>query len=368
MKRLNLVALIFLSIILIISCGKDDPEEVVTDPPIVVIPPDPVKFNLDEVPYANLSEYLFYSGNLADMNPNDRVIPYDIINQLFSDYAHKKRFIWMPEGVKATYESDGKILQFPNGTVMIKNFYYENVLPNHDQKIVETRLIYRKDNAWHFADYVWNDEQTEAHFDTEVNIVPLEWENELGVTKSVNFRIPSQEECFTCHKINITSTPIGPKPQNLNKDFTYSDGTMNQLSRWVQEGILEPGYPENIHTAPSWTDTSIPLQDRVRGYVDINCSHCHQDGSHCDYRPMRFAYSEYVSETSLGVCVAPEEFINTDLTHVISRGNTARSVMHFRMNTVAEQYRMPLLGRTLIHEEGVALITEYINSLTPACE
>ena len=55
MKRLNLVALIFLSIILIISCGKDDPEEVVTDPPVVVIPPDPVKFNLDEVPYANLS-------------------------------------------------------------------------------------------------------------------------------------------------------------------------------------------------------------------------------------------------------------------------------------------------------------------------
>jgi uncharacterized repeat protein (TIGR03806 family) len=367
MKKIYFFVILTVSIIFIFSCKKDDPEEVKSDPPVVDAP-DPVQFDLAEVPYEHLSDYRFYLGNLKEMTPNSRVIPYDIINQLFSDYAHKQRFIWMPEGVKAVYESDGKILQYPNGTVFIKNFYYDNVLPNHTRRIVETRLIYRKDDAWHFADYVWNEEQTEAQFDTEVNIVPLTWEDELGVSKSVNFRIPSQEECFTCHKINSTSVPIGPKPQNLNKNFEYSNGSMNQLSRWVQEGMLESSYPENINTVPSWEDTSLPLLDRVRGYVDANCAHCHQDGSHCDYRPMRFAYSEFLSEENLGVCTPPEEFINTSLTHIISRGNTDRSVIHFRMNTNAEQYRMPLLGRTVIHEEGVALMTDYINSLSPPCQ
>ena len=32
-----------------------------------------------------------------------------------------------------------------------------------------------------------------------------------------------------------------------------------------------------------------------------------------------------------------------------------------------ESVRMPLLGRTLVHEEGVQLFEEWINSLTPPC-
>jgi hypothetical protein len=40
-------------------------------------------------------------------------------------------------------------------------------------------------------------------------------------------------------------------------------------------------------------------------------------------------------------------------------------MMYYRLNTVDETYRMPLHGRTIIHEEGVALVEAWINSLSP---
>ena len=42
--------------------------------------------------------------------------------------------------------------------------------------------------------------------------------------------------------------------------------------------------------------------------------------------------------------------------------------MYFRLNTAAEEMRMPLLGRSIIHEEAVELIGEWIDGLTTECE
>ena len=53
----------------------------------------------------------------------DGVVPYDLNTPLFSDYAHKQRTIWMPEGVSATYR-ENDVLDFPVGTVITKTFYY----------------------------------------------------------------------------------------------------------------------------------------------------------------------------------------------------------------------------------------------------
>jgi len=44
-----------------------------------------------------------------------------------------------------------------------------------------------------------------------------------------------------------------------------------------------------------------------------------------------------------------------------------RSMMHFRLASTAVNARMPLLGRTVVHEEGLALITEWIESIDPPC-
>ncbi|WP_460220310.1 Ig-like domain-containing protein [Psychroserpens sp. MEBiC05023] len=331
-----------------------------------VTPVTPVNIDLENMPYSTLSEYNFFNGDMKNLDPVYGVIPYDLNSTLFTDYAHKKRFVWMPNGTKASYNSDYTPLDFPLGAVLIKNFYYDNVQPSNATRIIETRLMFMTEEGWDFANYVWNDEQTEATFTNAGSFTEVEWiENSL--LQNANYRIPSRNECFTCHNKYGTPVPIGPKPQNLNRDLTYSDGTFNQLQKWIDFGYLENNLPTSIVSTVKWDDESLDLNLRVRSYLDINCAHCHSEESYCEYRPMRFAFHENEDDINKGVCVTPDTQI-AGTTHIVVPGNNDASVLRFRVNSIQEQNRMPLLGRTLKHEEGVRLIEEWINSLSGECE
>lgn len=326
-----------------------------------------VNFNLEEIPYATLSEYNFFNGVLKNLDPVHGVLPYDLNSPLFSDYAHKKRFVWMPEGSKANYNSDFTPLDFPVGSVLIKNFYYDIVQPSNSTRIIETRLMYMTSEGWDFAKYVWNDDQTEATFTDAGSVTNVEW-LENGVTNNVSYRIPSRNECFTCHNKFGTPLPIGPKPQNLNRDLSYQDGsTANQLQKWIDLGYLENNLPTSIVSTVNWEDETQDLNLRLRSYLDINCAHCHSEQSYCEYRPMRFAFHESEDDTNLGVCVQPDTQIE-GTSYIVVPGNLEASVLRFRVTSIEEQNRMPLLGRTLKHEEGVRLIEEWINSLSGECQ
>jgi mono/diheme cytochrome c family protein len=166
--------------------------------------------------------------------------------------------------------------------------------------------------------------------------------------------------------------PIGIKPQNLNFNYPYNVGMRNQLSLWIQVGYLNPNFtfPTVENTAIDYRDVSKSLQQRVRSYVDINCAHCHTDDRHCDYRPMRFAFNETglgngVGNTNLGVCVNTQDMqgFPSDLEKIITPGSPERSMLFYRINTTNETFRMPLHGRTMLHDEGIALIEQWINSL-----
>ena len=297
--------------------------------------------------------------------PVDGILPYELASSLFTDYALKKRFVWMPHGSKATYSGDHEILGFPIGSALIKNFYYNNVQPNNETRIIETRIMILKSTGWVFAEYVWNDEQTEAYLDMEGSYKNISWQ-QGGETKSSNYRIPSENECMTCHKDNNQPIPIGTKPQNMNFDYAYSDGTSNQLFKWIQTGFLENNLPSSIVSSIDYMDESYPLRLRLRSYLDVNCAHCHRENSHCSYRPLRLAFSETINSQNMGICIVPDEQISSQaqLIEIIVPGNVQKSMMHFRLNSTAENNRMPLLGRTIVHEEGVQLLKDFINSIS----
>ncbi len=356
LKKISCLLIIFL----FISCNskEDNPQQ-----------ESPVNYNLAEIPYSHLSDYNFFEGDIANLQPVYGVLPYDLINPLFVDYSHKKRFIWMPDNVKASYVSDFESFDFPTGTILIKNFYYENTLPNNTTKIVETRLMIKKASFWEFATYQWNEEQTNASYIMSGVNVPVDWIDENGQTRHANFRIPPGADCLACHQKNDQALPIGPKPQNINHNYTYEDGTENQLNKWKNFGYLNDSYPENIDTVTKWDDETQNLQDRVRGYVDINCAHCHSDEGYCNYRSMRFSFFENNSDENLGICVEHQEPIGIApwLTHIVNAGRSQRSVLYYRINTNDETIRMPLKGRTIIHQEAVDLIEQWINSLSQTC-
>jgi hypothetical protein len=133
----------------------------------------PVIVNLTEVPYANLSQYQFFKGDIKNQQPSYGVIPYKPASELFTDYALKSRFVWLPNGTKATYTTDAEVLNLPVGSALIKTFYYNNVLPTNATKIIETRVMIKKANGWIFAEYLWNDEQTDAILKTQGSTKPV---------------------------------------------------------------------------------------------------------------------------------------------------------------------------------------------------
>ena len=325
-----------------------------------------VLFDLENMPYQTLSEYQFFEGAQKNLEPSFGVIPYELNSALFTNYAKKKRFVWMPNNVKANYISDDEPLNFPVGTILIKNFYYDNVLPNNETKVIETRLMIRKNEGWVFANYIWNTEQTEATFNLDGSFVDIEWQDEDEV-KSIQYRIPAGAECHTCHKVMEISEPIGPKPRNLNLTYNYSDGTHNQLDKLVGLGYLENSLPDNIEALPNYNNTNESLDLRARAYLDINCAHCHSEETHCAYRPMRFGFSSTEDYSNIGVCVDPDTDLGFELGDIVQPGDARNSVLHFRINSIEPSNRMPLLGRQIIHAEGVELIENWINSLNNNC-
>jgi uncharacterized repeat protein (TIGR03806 family) len=372
-KLYSLTIILVLLVSIFISCSDDEDD---------YIPISPVTVDLTQVPYPKLSDYNFFEGDLRNLAPALNVLPYEPSSSLFSDYAHKKRFVWMPQGTKASFTSDSTVLELPVGAVLIKTFYYDNVqntTPIGSTRIIETRLMIRKTSGWIFADYVWNTEQTEAYIDMNGSNTEISWKDENNVIKSTSYRIPNQVQCFICHKVKPASgttgpdiyIPIGIKPQNLNFNFDYGAETKNQLTRWVEKGYLESNFtlPTAEHTVIDYNDTTRLLETRVRSYLDSNCSHCHAIDRHCDYRPMRFPFNLTAGtngRTMMGVCVDTEDYsFAPALTKIVQPGNINRSMLYYRLNTIDESFRMPLHGRTVLHEEGIALIEQWINSLPP---
>lgn len=379
----SLIAFAVLVIFIIQSCSKSDDdfyEPIVQAPE----PVSPVVVDLSTVPYPKLSDYKFFEGDLKAQIPTVGVLSYEPASSLFTDYAKKKRFVWMPKNSKATFNSDSAVLELPIGSVLIKTFYYENVQnvsPVGATRIIETRLMIRKATGWLFANYVWNTEQTEASYDMAGSFTTVSFKDENNIIKTTDYKIPSDVQCIICHKtqrmVNVdlitAFTPIGIKPQNLNFNYNYGTETKNQLTKWIEAGYLEDNFnlPSAANTVVDYRDTSKSLDLRARAYVDANCAHCHTTDRHCDYRPMRFAFADSGTQngyTNMGVCVPTSDMqgFPEALSSIVTPGNINRSMLYYRLNTTVEQYRMPLHGRTLIHEEGIALMEQWINAL-PNC-
>jgi uncharacterized repeat protein (TIGR03806 family) len=367
-KKYAILLFFATSLSLYFSCTDQDDDD--------YSPITPVAVDLTLVPYEKLSDYHFFSGALSNQKPSKDVIPYEPNSSLFTDYSHKKRFVWIPKGAKATYNGDNAVLELPVGSAIIKTFYYDHVQPSNSTKIIETRIMIRKETGWLFADYVWNDSQTEAYLDLNGSIKNISWQDENNTIRTIDYRIPNEAQCIVCHKTKQTvngvysqkNIPIGIKPQNLNRMYTYGSQTINQLTKWMDLGILENTFnlPTPANTTVNYNDASQPLEKRVRSYFDINCAHCHTQNGHCDYRPMLLSFSETNNNlTNMGVCVNTQDMqdFSSDLSKIVTPRRIDRSMLFYRMNTVDETYRMPIHGRTVIHTEGIALVEAWINSL-----
>lgn len=289
----------------------------------------------------NLSELNLFSGDLGDLNISSNAFRYDLNTELFTDYAHKQRLIALPENTTMQYDGDGLPI-FPDNTVIAKTFYY-NVNEQDlslGKTIIETRVLIKINGEWETGDYKWNAEQTEATLDLNGSVVPITWIDASGETNSIDYQIPSNSDCFTCHNTNNTAIPIGPKLRNLN--FVV-DG-VNQLDAFINNQHLTGlSSSSEVSSIVNWKDTSASLEDRARSYFDINCAHCHIEGGDCGAAStLRLAY-----ETSL------------EDSQIIQR----KLSIQLRISEYNEGFSMPFIGTTIIHDEGISLLRDYLDTL-----
>ena len=361
MKKISkIIKSVFFGIFLVMnSCSNSDEEYIDAPVPVVV--------DLTQVPYPKLSDYHFFSGDLKNLTPSYGVIPYEPASELFTDYAEKKRFVWMPNGTKAAYQNDYTILNLPVGAVLIKVFYYNNVHPGNTTKIIETRLMIRKATGWIFANYIWNDQQMEAFLTIQSTTRVISWSDTNNVTHTIDYRTPEVDfECLRCHSRfnNETIEPLGIKPQNINHSLNYSNGLKNQLDQLIEFGYLEDNLPSTIVSTVDFEDTSKSLNHRVRSYFDANCAHCHVDGGEAFIHNLRFAFNQTTDPRNMGVASQADHYLEGYNNITVAPGNVGQSILHYRINTESDLlYIMPPIGRTKRHEEAVQLIETWINSL-----
>lgn len=289
----------------------------------------------------NLSELNLYSGNLGDLQASTFAFNYDLITPLFTDYAHKQRLIALPEGEKMTYNGNGFPL-FPDNTVIAKTFYYNNNETDLSQgkNIIETRLLIKINGDWELGNYKWNDSQTDATLDTAGAVVPVTWVNTAGESQSINYEIPSSTDCFTCHSNNSAVVPIGPKLRTLNFSVNGSNQLQTLIDNDMLDGLTDP---TTVSVLPDWEDTSLGLERRARAYMDVNCAHCHIQGGFCEEQSnLVLSYETAFEESNISV--------------------SSGSILARIQNTIPE-YGMPYIGTTILHDEGVSLMVDYINSL-----
>lgn len=326
-----------------------------------------VRLELDAPPLERLSAYRFFTGDLKHLRPNKGVLPYDLNTPLFSDYAEKSRFIWMPEGVSARYDTL-EVFEFPVGTVLIKNFFYFNDrrAPEKGRRILETRLLVNRASGWEALTYIWNDEQTEAVLNLVGDVKTVGWINETGAAVQVKYIIPNRNQCKGCHDRDGKIAPIGPKAGNLNKPFHYPTGTASQLEHWAASGYLagfDPAGPTPV--IPQWDKPeSGTLHDRAMAYLDINCGHCHNPHGPANTSGLNLTFNEKPG-ARLGIFKAPVSAGKGSggRLYSIVPGQPDASILPYRMESTDPGAMMPELGRTTVHAEGVELIRRWIEEM-----
>jgi uncharacterized repeat protein (TIGR03806 family) len=353
--------------------------------------PPPVHFFATGRP-EHLSDWHVVYRDGGRLAINQRVVPYDLNTPLFSDYAHKFRAVWIPAGGAAKYSAT-ETFDFPVGTIISKTFYYPRagasaaaVSRTYDQsrdfsgeglnlanvRLIETRLLVRREHGWEAFPYVWNADQSEAELARTGDEVALNLVSGDGASEPFTYVVPNENQCAGCHVTDLKTksiAPIGPKARQLNRDYPYPEGAKNQLTHWQDIGYLTglPALSEVARNA-NWRDESQPLDARARAYLEVNCSHCHNPKGPADTTALSFDIAT-VGDRHLGVCKPPVAAGKGtgDRTFDIVPGHPDDSILAFRLASKEPGMMMPEQGRSTVHVEGLELIRAWIAAMPGSC-
>ena len=294
--------------------------------------------------------------NLADYGLEETLgYTYTLSTPLFSDYMKKQRTVFVPPNMALDYTSAGP-LTAPIGTIIRKTF----INPDSQQKI-ETRLLIHRQSGWVGLPYLWTQGEAKLHVGGATVAQSI---NRNGKRIDWNYQVPNKNQCGSCHQQGKQMQPIGLASKWLNHS--------NQLQQLSDKGWLSelPADATQWPQTVAWNDVqNNNLPQRARAYLDINCGHCHN--------PAGFAHTsglalntELPMSTQTGICKPPVAAGRGagDLKYAIVPGDAEASILHLRMSSLDPAVKMPELSKGLVHEQGLALIKQWITQMPGTCE
>jgi len=294
-----------------------------------------------------LSDYGFFV-DLKARTPSARVMAYHLNTPLFSDYAEKQRFLYVPPGKKAAYDPSAT-LDFPVGSALIKTFGYEQ---DGAFKPLETRLLLHRAAGWVAVPYIWNADGSDALLKRAGTRLPVTFTDPSGKPRTISYSVPNQNQCKDCHSLAGAITPIGPKARNLN------DG--HQLAALVSAGLLDRA-PADAPRLARWDDPTAPLDARARAYLETNCAHCHNPKGAASNSGLFLGW-DVADPVARGIGKRPVAAGrgSGDRDFDVDPGKPEDSIILYRMASTDPGVAMPELGRATTHDEAIALLTQWI--------
>lgn len=299
---------------------------------------------------AELSDYRFFT-DAAAREPAAGVIPYRLNTPLFSDYAQKLRYLYIPSGKQANANGEG-LIALPVGSAIIKSFGYEQA---GKLRLIETRVMLHRADGWIALPYVWNAAQDEALLKLGGSRVPVTFADPRGKMRSISYAVPNKNQCKECHAVNGAVTPIGPKARNMDAAF---------LAQLVAMGKLD-AVPAVVRRLPVWEDRAdATVEAAARAYLDVNCAHCHRPEGSASNSGLNLGW-EVTDRVALGIGKRPVAAGRGSggFDFDIAPGDPAHSIMTHRMKSLESGIAMPELGRATVHDEGVAAVEAWISRL-----
>jgi uncharacterized repeat protein (TIGR03806 family) len=251
------------------------------------------------------------------------------------------------------------VFDFPVGTALIKTFSYQKA--DGTELLLETRLLLHKDNGWDALTYVWDMNKGDAYLALGGKTIDVRNVITPSDSNYIRYRVPNKNQCKECHLKNDAIEPIGPKPRNINKQIVYKDDVKrNQIDHWTAIEILQEKNYSNDRMVNAF-DQNYDLNLRARSYLDINCGHCHSSEGSASSSGLYLS----IDDEDFGIYKKPVAAGRGSggLSYSIVPGHPDESILLYRMLSNEPDVMMPESGRTLMHDEAIELVSEWITEM-----
>jgi hypothetical protein len=108
------------------------------------------------------------------------------------------------------------------------------------------------------------------------------------------------------------------------------------------------------------------LQERAIAYLESNCAHCHNPEGKAGFTDLDLRHDVPIGP-GRGIC-QPSGFGGVpSLTYNVVPGAPEESILFLRASSASEGIAMPPLLKSVVHDEGAALIESWIAGLAGTC-